>query len=321
MDPRLFRFAVRGCLFCLALGVLVVPAAVGIRTFQRRHEPRTALLNGVDPGAYTVALLGDSAFCSFYVNNEADALWSQLETLTGQACFPGALNGAKGGDFLDAAEVLARRLPAASVVFIDIVPTRLMWNAGSHGRNYALSAVLTERASGLQACFDDLRVDYLKYAILFLKKDRQKIERKGGYERVWDRDGDFARDRYQMMLSWACWSDPEGVRRKAAENIGFLGELDRVFRGRGIRAVFVLTPLNRQQIRTYSSELVAGNVCSLLDGMREMTKAYLRDIGASCIDLFDACPPEGFADVLHTNAVGDAVIARALAAEVRAALP
>ena len=78
---------------------------------------------------------------------------------------------------------------------------------------------------------------------------------------------------------------------------------------------------NVVSITPASAAPVAANMCSLLDEMRELTQAYLTGIGASCIDLFDACPAEGFADVLHTNARGDEVIARALAAYVGKALP
>jgi len=58
--------------------------------WRRYQDPRARILwDGAFDGSRLV-LLGDSLFCSFYVDSPQETLWARLEARTGQRVFPGA---------------------------------------------------------------------------------------------------------------------------------------------------------------------------------------------------------------------------------------
>ncbi len=297
----------------LALGALVHGPLVG------RLDPRRSLFHRLDLSPYRVALLGDSVFGSYYVDREAQALWSRVEALTGRRTLPAGLNAARGSDMVQAAWFLAPRLEPGAVVFVDVTPLKVWlrepgWYEEEF-RHYA--GFLGEPLSAPQRAWN-AAAQPLVSRLLFPEDGpllatalvgRRHFE-KGPYrDRTWDRPPDYARARYRKWL--------EAFHAGEATRPGDLGMLDEIagaLSRRGHRPVFVLYPLNRALITAFSPAPEAAAVLDHLAERHARTVAWLADRGLPVVDLVDLVPAEGFADLAHTNAAGDEAVARALAA-------
>ena len=122
-------FLTKAVLFSTGLAALMLGSEILVTSmtpWRRYQDPRARILwDGAFDGSRLV-LLGDSLFCSFYVDSPAETLWARLEACTGQRVFPGALNGAKPSDVLAAAVHVSREWPMGATVFIDVGPTRFV---------------------------------------------------------------------------------------------------------------------------------------------------------------------------------------------------
>ena len=98
------------------------------------------------------------------------------------------------------------------------------------------------------------------------------------------------------------------------EDMSLLGQIKEVFTTKKSEVVFVLTPVNRELIYAYSEFSQAEAVYGQLKKANGRALRYLNRIDAPVINLFDAVPAVCFADLTHTNACGDEIIARSLAA-------
>jgi len=91
-----------------------------------------------------------------------------------------------------------------------------------------------------------------------------------------------------------------------------LGMIAEVLRRAKLRPVIVLTPLNTELIKQYSAS-DSSKVIGRFSKYRESIRSYLENKNIIFLDLTDLVPSEGFADLVHTNAFGDALISRKLA--------
>lgn len=286
-----------------------------------RFDPRTRLLREAPAAATRVAIIGDSVFNSSYVDREEDALWSVLSRHTGLAVFPGALDGARGGDLLAAARRLSELLPAGAHVFVDVHPATSWTRADVAYREDLTRAwgYVTGAPTASQRIWNRFGRPFFGTPVLWrdllpalLGRDRRSYF--GGaptFDRVWSRDTDFPLGRYRAFERALL----EGGAPRAPDP-AVVRELHSVLAARGIELVFVLTPLNTALIHAWSTPEAGAAVRQGLDARHRENLQLLRSHGYAFIDLWDAVPPEGFADLLHTNALGDAILARAMAAHL-----
>jgi hypothetical protein len=95
--------------------------------------------------------------------------------------------------------------------------------------------------------------------------------------------------------------------------IDWAGTVHTVLAREGIRPLFVMMPLNAELIARYaSSPGKAAVITRRLREIGESTREGFRRRGFECLDLTDACAPDDFYDLIHTNASGDRKIAEAI---------
>lgn len=305
-------FCIKAILFISSLALLLLPLAVKIHDYEKKYKPRSAIFNK-DIDGYSYALVGDSLFCSYYVNDDSDAIWNKFESFTGKKMFPGAIDSVANPDFVAIAEYIAYKMPAHSTVFIDILPTRFI----THGRfekgnyEYEFAELWKKEKFVIYKYLRYWDLDYGKYVCDFI--DGKKTDRSHGasYNRIWNIDGDFAKRRYKA-LNTAMINKADTEIPLHNENY-YLAEINRVFHEKKIYAIFVLMPLNKKEIYTYSEKTQANRIYYEIEECYKQTKVYLKEISAEYIDLMDAVPENCFADLFHTNACGDEIIAKALA--------
>jgi hypothetical protein len=313
---NLLFLSIKVVLFILSIALLLLPFALQIHHYQVKYEPRTSLLTNSDINGYSFVLLGDSAFASFYVNNDNDSIWQKFESFTGNKCFSGALNGAKEADFINAAKYITYKMPANSTVFIDILPTRFAMHTRLEKGNYEseFAEVLIKEKFKILKYYDYLNLNYLEYLNRISQGKKTDRPLSNGYNRIWSVDGDLAKNTYHLFVSEFSKVESDPSNEIASEEIKlFFDDITSIFRKTKIKVVFVLMPLNKTQIYTYSDNQQADLIYFKLKNVNEKIKIHLKKINASYIDLFESIPDNCFADLFHTNAGGDEIIAKSLA--------
>ena len=101
-----------------------------------------------------------------------------------------------------------------------------------------------------------------------------------------------------------------GARPRSFEPLDRLrGELEPA----GMRAVFVLTPLNEELVRRFAAvhppDAILRDIRRTVGAVRQ----YLEERGAPVIDLTDTVPSECFFDLVHVNTCGDELMAKRIA--------
>ena len=289
------------------------------------QDPRKRLLWDSKYDGSRIVMLGDSEFSSFGVDTPDKMLGSQLASFTGQKVFPGALDGAKGADILAATRCVAEQWPKGTVVFVDIVPSRFFFtetdanyksafenivrtpsaNFGDQVRNVLVFPIINRLFVFHNAEAVNTYLLHLSYKIAgrpeapFFRNDISR-------NRVWDRDGDFALNRYQLF-------EENFGKGKPSLAFDFIKELMHIGKNQGVEVVFVLTPLNVELVKRYAKRVPAQAVLQRFDDTHTGLVTFLN--GATCpyLDLYSAVPSEGFADLIHTNEKGDGIIARQMA--------
>lgn len=298
------------CIFVSLLSLILLPYANKIHEIQNKYEPRSSILNYPDAEKYSFALIGDSEFCSYFVDDDKDAIWKRFESMTGKECFPGALDAATLGDMINATRYLSHSMPANSTVFINLIPTKFISKERNRASYYGRKFGHLLREQNLNIYYHKylkyMYHDYFKYSERLLYDIKTDRNGNRDYNRKWDVDGDLAIDRYEKFKAISIDYDPNDIA-------GYIDEIKGILDVKNIRGVFVITPLNVKQIFTYSDRQEAGRIYSKLNELHEETKKALNDNRASYIDLYDSVPSHCFADLVHTNACGDEIIARSLA--------
>ena len=311
----------------ILLIIVSVPQIIISRTFLKRidignENPRQSIFTKKMTYNYRYALLGDSVFCSYYVDNEAQTLWRQIENRTGQRVFPGALDGARPCDLIKIAVYLGEVLTPDTVVFVDAFPGKNWEDSSQFHKNQ-----LTDLIGDYDYNWDKIPLSNA-YLYLLVNKYRYKVTIEDlksiykylankpvnineyfmtgyYYNRVWNHDGSFALTRYKQF---------ENISTHKLTSCEFskLGMIAEVLRRAKLRPVIVLTPLNTELIKQYSAS-DSSKVIGRFSKYRESIRSYLENKNIIFLDLTDLVPSEGFADLVHTNAFGDALISRKLA--------
>lgn len=292
----------------MSIVLILLPLATKAHECQSEHDPRRSLINRDDIINNKFALIGDSVFCSYYVNNDRDAIWNKFESITGCKIFPGALDGAKKGDLVNAAKYISVEMPANSTIFIDIIPTRCVSDESDVKNNYdqQFASLFQKEDSIFYSHVRYLDVNYLDFMARFLSKRKSDLDVKEQYNRRWNINGDFALNRYKGF-------ENTKINTTSIDNMKFISDINEIVSKKKIREVFVLTPLNKKEIFTYSDKNDADRIYEKLNKLHSETLKYLHSMNAPYIDLFNAVPDGCFADLVHTNACGDEIIAKALA--------
>lgn len=295
--------------------------------WQKYMDPRQRILWDNIDAKYV--LLGDSVFCSYYVNSPDRTIWGRVKYHSGHNMFPASLNGAKTDDILNATKILSRSLQTDSIVFIDIIPTRFTYTnlvepvVGNY--NYSLRR-LTNDLSDTKNTLMYLKnnADYYLAKISFLFRNKEALKNlitgidtppkyyntDPHYNRVWNKDGDFAAKRFETFRQNA-------IYYKGLKPFAWTLILHKQLSERGIKAVFVLTPLNKDLIHTLTSKTNDSELVTFLDKSHSEFSNFMAKNGMHSIDLYNSANSNEFADMIHTNEQGDDRIALSIVNWIR----
>ena len=293
--------------------------------WRSSQDPRERILWDSEFDGSPVVLIGDSEFCSWYVDSPQETLWARLSARSGKRVFPAVLNAAAPKDILLIAERVAALWPPGTTAFIGIIPTRIfvphktsLPSATYYGAQFRLLVNHHYADEGwLQRVEGRLILDLARRSFLIGNQKwilrYLKARLKGGPEplpadarnRTWNIDGGFALNRFRSLESTLAAGSVNHV-----VPLSWVRSLEEVLSDRGIRPVFVLLPLNAALIRQYSDEKVATE--QVLRSSHDYLVRELLASGFSFVDLFRELDSSSFADLLHTNSRGDDAIAAAL---------
>jgi hypothetical protein len=325
--PGSSRLVVRACAFASLLAMLVWGLGELVRAFVpwvALQDPRRRLLWEEDLSRWRVFLLGDSVFCSDFVDRPEEAVWARMSVLLNEDVFAGALNGATEEHIVEEARLVARaKGTQGGVGFLDVVAMRFVVSSEHVGGNTAaFDKALARRYAGrlrFPCTLAELET-WLEYGCtrpFFLLRNREATEAvvraaahtpryfRTGDNRVWSESGDFARERFERALKRKRAS-------KTAPSLDWVLQACGAMRAAGMRPVVVVYPLNRPLLNEYLGEAEAAQLYGEVSRGRDAETARLRALGIDAIDLLDAVPSEGFADLDHTNTRGDGIVAEAL---------
>jgi hypothetical protein len=288
----------------------------GINWSEHQDPRRRILWDDLSRAREKIFILGDSEFCSYYVHSEEETIWRQLERLSGEQVFSGALNGAGPGDFLSASRLLVqeRKGKEGGSVILDIVPTRLLGFGPQQAvddRNYDWSARLNTGA------WDALEHKALTSLFMTRVEIRGMLRRRESYFnrgddrfRVWDRDGDFAQQRFLKFLR--VFSET-----RSPKSFSWVTDVQNTLRAGGFRLILVLTPLNTRLVEEYASPAEKEEIFHAFKTARENFVVFASREGMPLVDLTDTIPSASLVDLVHTNSLGDRSIAEAIAEQLR----
>jgi hypothetical protein len=331
------RFLAQACafvglvvLFVWGLGEIIL-SCVSWTVFQ---DPRRRLLWDEDLSRYRIFLLGDSVFCSSYVDRPEETLWARLSGLVGEEVFPGALIGATQNQIVEEARVIARaRAGKGGVVFVDVVPSKFLITRATDGDRSGFSKALARRYAGrlrLPCTLGEVE-NWLQYSLtrpFFLLRNPEATDvivealvHKQVYfgttkhhNAVWTEGDSLERKRFGRNLQTL-------AARPRAPTLGWVLDASTVLRKAGLRPIVVICPLNRAYLDDSVGVSEGMALYERISEARHAEIGEMRSRGIDAIDLLDEIPGEGFADLGHTNTLGDELVARALHCWLRGSVP
>jgi hypothetical protein len=311
-----------------AVGVLLGGSA----SWRATQNPRERILwDSADDTR--LVLIGDSAFSSYYVDSLSDTLWNRLGARLGIAVFPGALIAAAPRDFLLMATRVADVWPAGTTVLIDLHPARVFAPQAHALPPLPVYNIWFARLGRLVYALDDgmgplarverrLQVGLARWSFLArndewvtgyldarLKGGPDWRKALPGYAR-WDSGDDSARKLFDLIEA-----DLAAGAVRQTVPLSWVDSMHATLRDRGLRPVFVLTPLNTTLLREYAAP--NSQIERTLLTSHAFLVGSLTSRRYDFVDLFGAVGSEGFADLIHTNATGDDRMAELLARWLR----
>lgn len=293
--------------------------------WRHMEDPRTRLLSSARHDGSRIVLLGDSIFASYYVDREAQALWRQIEARQGRSVFPGALNSARPADFPNEARVVAASWPRGTVVVVDVPPSKLLRATVSPGERWRPELgrwvwLPPHASSPVERLEHGLRFlagrPLLFWSVLLYLRDNPPEVSEAFYDRVWNEPGTtFAAERFAGFREELAAEKPGPP---ALQPTDWAETMLEVNAEAGFRTLVVVTPANRDLVTTWMpTAKEAEALLGTLDGARAAFARRLRARGAEVLDLDGVVPSRCFADLFHTNACGEAILADAVDARIR----
>jgi hypothetical protein len=275
------------------------------------QDPRKRLLYEAVPHDTDIVLLGDSIWISSYVDSEQHTLWKLLEANTGKRVFNATLNGADPPDFVNAIKLLPTRERSGAVVFLNIVPTRLLPRSFAEraGGNYSGEFANLAGDSPARRLYVWLRkplriFDTEIVSNVVLRKRHFAIG--DDRYRVWSRDGEFALRRFRTFERYI-------VDTVELRDLEWIATIDTRLGEKGYRLVVAITPVNRALIRAYATPERAASALLRLEQAHAELIRFLRKRGIGFVDCYEDATADEFADLIHVNADGDRRVAGCLA--------
>ena len=308
-------FIVKTILMLVLLGLPIYLLGL-VPGMQALSDPRKFLFAQKDFSSFSYAVMGDSVFCSYRVDSINDTIWGKFEKITGQQCFPAALNGATIADMVDESKYLATRLAEGTTVFVGLIPSRFVGKGIVRHRNYfndfeqlksdSEASYFKVAASKLtDFIFDDFLLYREPYSLKkFLRKKKGTFN--VGHV-VWSKTKtDHANKHYRTFVE-------NQKRLETYIDYVALKQILENFKSKNVRVVFVLSGLNHGLINEFSDQAEAAELIAKFQNARDSLIEYFDRSHSEYIDLFDAIDSECFADLVHLNTCGDEATAQAFA--------
>jgi hypothetical protein len=332
-SPGPIRFAAT-CLVLLLASAAAIAAAGAFfenaTAWRAYQDPRQRILWDFDYDGSPFVLIGDSVFCSGYVDSAGETLWARLAAREQAKVFPAALWGATPSDMVLVAKRVAALWPPGTTAFIDIHPLRLF---GPHMTGLPADSAYEDSLPPLTAddalasdplAWADQRARLALFRQFFVVRNHRWISRylrdlengPGGQRyfqdgdkrnRVWSTSSDFALRHFRL------------IKRTLAEAphdrdvpFGWIRSLNEALGRRGITAVFVLTPVNWSLVREYSPGSPPPDLKTVLVASHTYLVRELDRSGLAYIDMFDSLDSDSFADTIHSNTKGEEQTAQVL---------
>jgi hypothetical protein len=285
--------------------------------WRARLDPRTRILWDRIPTTAPIVVVGDSVFASFYVDAPEQRLSERLEARLGRPVFSASLNGARAEDMMSLARLGANTWPAGTVVYVGLHPARVfdplvttIDPTRAYERQFSV-LVNQQMRGGSVADRIDSRAQFELARLSFLVRRQEWIDSCLAFAsgrgpdwagdlgaQPWQSRGDFAVRRLRELQASVARKDPQ-----VFVPLAWVADIHRALALRGLRPIFVLTPLNRRLLQERSGD--SGALEARLVASHELLSSRLRSWGYECIDLFDGPDDSAFADAIHTNAAGD----------------
>ncbi|WP_160295294.1 hypothetical protein [Geobacter sp. OR-1] len=288
-------------------------------------DPRKKMIwDGKYDGSKYV-IMGDSEFCSYYVNSPEKTIWAILETAVNQKVYPGALDACKPPDLLTQGDIIASSWPSGSTIFVNIVPTRFAYSklpepeAGNY--DYAFRRIkLQKRDQRFNLkCLKNVLNYYIGETSFFFRNEtalkssvdaihKQPVFFNKGIHcnRAWATELDeFALKRYEKF-------ENNVVMTKGHKSFDWISKLNEIMSIKGIKLVVVITPLNKPLINKFAKVKSADSILHYFNYLHDATINYLVSNNIEYIDLYSAVDENSFADMIHTNERGEELIAKSL---------
>jgi hypothetical protein len=315
MQPAAKQFLLKiAVLTILFYGISLLVSTVWDRSidWRSRQDPHQRLLWDSDTAQAQIILLGDSVLVSSFVNSADDTLPAILERKTGKRVFDGSLTGADPADFLNGAKVLEKNATRGSDVIVDVMPARFFKKkhpdpaAGNYPGQFAKLVGNNALNEGFVTLIKPLVILHPEIFLNFVFP--RKWYATGEYrDRVWYRDGDLARKRFEGF-------DKEVVDSDSKNNFGWILDLDAVLKRSDNKLIIFITPFNSWLIKQYTNNQRAEKFLNRFEKKRKELISYLGHNGIDFIDGSGRGSSEDFVDMIHPNASGVVHLAEAVAA-------
>lgn len=327
---RLIAVCVAFCAMTVAADRVVEYLLRGTVLYRSSQDPRQRILWDSRYDGSPVVLIGDSVFCSYFVDTPGDTLWARLSSELGVSVYPAALNGATPADMVAIAKRVARLWPPGTTALIDIHPARVFapgdmpsHSDAAYRQQFEALIEPGDQSSPWPARLDrKLLVWLADYS--FSLRNSEWIQRfidvrlKGGADyygvgehrdRRWDGGDDFALQRFRGLEAALA----SGVNGQAVP-FAWVRSLVTLLRARGIRPLLILTPLNAELVRRYSTR--DRSVEGTLASSHQFLLAQLAAAGFEYLDLYSSLDASDFADAIHLNGRGERTLAQRLGREI-----
>lgn len=210
---------------------------------------------------------------------------------------------------------IGKLLRPGTVVFVDAIPGK-DWSDESENYKNRLSAILGNFDNSwvsmpFSGLYLQLYINLYRYRLNvydlnnILNYIKIKISNNKnvvmGCDVVWSRDDGSALKKYKKY-------DAIKIESKFDKLDIVIKQLQKF----SMKPVVVLTPLNKKLISTYSPE-ISDEIINCFERYNDALRSHLAKNNIKYFELTDIVPSECFADIFHTNSLGNEIVAERIA--------